>query len=57
MRFEPFVRPQLVHTGLLAGFRRRESTDHDIIPVRVSEGKLHGLCVRVHARPFFEARD
>src|SRR5262245_36700748 len=25
-RLQPFVRPQLVHTGLVAGFRRRKST-------------------------------
>jgi hypothetical protein len=44
-------------TRLLAGFRRRESTDHDVIPVRVSKGKLHGPCARILARLFFEASD
>src|SRR5215475_6992802 len=51
-RLEPFVRQQLVHTSLVTGFCRRESTDHDVIPVRVSEGKLHGPCVQTHARLF-----
>src|SRR5215510_6907289 len=46
---------KFVHTSLVAGFRHRESTDHDVIPVRVSEGKLHGPCVRVHAWLFFES--
>jgi hypothetical protein len=32
----------------MSGLGRRERTDHDVIPVRISECELHGSSARIH---------
>jgi hypothetical protein len=36
---------------------RRERTDHDVVPIRISERELHSSSVRVHLRLLLEPSD